>query len=425
MVGSRSDKEGSIKKTGLYYGWIMLAACFVIGITVWGTRFSFGVFFNALQDDFGWTRAMTSGIFSVYMTLCAAVPILNGWLSDKYGPKLVICLAGFFTGLSLFLTSRATVLWQFYLTYSLLLALGTGGVYVVMMSTISRWFTTKRGLVIGIAGAGGGVGTLIMTPVAAQLISSYGWQTSAMIMGITAWVFIISGGLLLRRAPAEVSNETKTLPAKANETAKKVQSSRTHPGTSFRSSIRTSDFWLVWLSWFLYAVCSYLVTTHVVPFGRDSGMSALSAATLLSLVGGISVIGRVMMGRAGDTMGLKRTLLIGAFVQMAAMLLLAYAAAIWMLFLAAVVYGFVRGGVDACLGAFVPERFGLLNIGAIMGGLSIGYDFGATLGPILGGFIFDATNSYKVAFLIAGAASLVMAAAIGLLETRQPKSQRS
>lgn len=422
MVSSRNDKERSLRKTGLYYGWIMLAACFVIGITVWGTRFSFGVFFNALQDDFGWTRAMTSGIFSAYMALCAAVPILYGWLSDKYGPRLVICLAGFFTGLSLVLTSRAEVLWQFYLTYSLLLALGTGGVYVVMMSTISRWFTTKRGLVIGIAGAGGGVGTLIMTPVAAQLISSYGWQTSARIMGIVAWILIISGGLLLKRAPAETGSEPFD---KGGQTKRTIQSTSTKPWVSFRGSIKTLDFWLVWSSWFLYAVCSYLVTTHVVPYGRDSGMSVLSAATLLSLVGGVSVAGRVMMGRAGDTVGLKRTLLIGALIQMVAMLLLAYAAAVWMLFLAAVVYGFVRGGVDACLGAFVPERFGLLHIGAIMGALSIGYDFGATLGPILGGFIFDVTHSYKVAFLIAGAASIVMAASIGLLGIRQSKSKES
>jgi MFS family permease len=409
------------KRRGFNYGWVVLAASFLIGMVVFGTRFSFGVFFKALQDDFGWTRAETSGVFSIYMVLCAGVPVFMGWLSDKYGPRLAICLAGFFTGASLLLTSRADALWQLYLTYSLLLALGTGGVYAIIMSTISRWFTEKRGFYMGIAGAGGGIGTLIMTPVAAQLITTYGWRRSSLIIAIVAWVIVIASGLLMRKQP--VRARAMSLPDMTkNQSINIPPPAVRFPEISLRNVLRTKDFWLMFSTWFLYSLCSYLVTTHIVPHGRDLGLSALTAASLLSILGGVSVVGRVLMGRASDSVGRKWMLVAGAIVQAAALLLLAYATSEWLLFLFAVTYGFVRGGIDVCVGALIAERFGLRRIGLIMGILSMGYDFGAAIGPVLGGFVFDVTSSYQVAFLVGSGLSVIMVVIVACISSTPAQS---
>ena len=250
MVTSRNTEEShspyTERRRGLYYGWIVLAALFLVGTVSFGVRFSFGVFFNAWQDDFGWTRGMTSGIFSIYMLLCAAASILSGWLFDRYGPRIVVPLAGFFTGLCLILTSRADALWQFYLTFSLLLALGTGGVYVVTMSTISKWFVEKRGLVMGIAGAGGGLGMLITAPVAAQLISTYDWRIAFLVIGVAAWIIIIGSGLLVKTQPGEAVAQINGETARTEEMPARVRRASTGPEeVALRGAARAKDFWLL------------------------------------------------------------------------------------------------------------------------------------------------------------------------------------
>ena len=157
-------------KDKLFYGWMVVIASFIISIIVFGIRLSFGVFFKSLASEFGLTRAETSGVYSAYMLLCCVFAIVSGWGADKFSPKILISLMGLFTGLSLILTSQAKSLWQLFVVYSFLLAIGTGGVYVVSMSIIIRWFDKKRGLAIGLTTSGVGLGTVIMAPFATYLI---------------------------------------------------------------------------------------------------------------------------------------------------------------------------------------------------------------------------------------------------------------
>ena len=140
----------------VFYGWIIVATCLVIGTTIYGTRLSFGVFFKSIESEFSLSRAATSGVFSIYMVLCPVFAILAGWASDKYGPRIIILLMGVFTGLSLLLTSQTSSFWHLLITYSMLLSIGTGAVFVVSMSTISRWFDKNRAFALGIVSAGAG-----------------------------------------------------------------------------------------------------------------------------------------------------------------------------------------------------------------------------------------------------------------------------
>ncbi|MFC1968632.1 MFS transporter, partial [Chloroflexota bacterium] len=171
------SSPGAHRKERLLYGWVVIAGCFIILTTAMATRYSFGVFFRALEEDFGLTRAATSGIFSVHMLLCPAVAVLGGWALDRYGPRVVVLITGFLTGLSLLLASQAGNVWHLYISYSLLLALGTGAIFSLLMATASRWFIRKRGMAVGIVGSGAGAAVVVSAPIAAYLISSYGWRT--------------------------------------------------------------------------------------------------------------------------------------------------------------------------------------------------------------------------------------------------------
>ena len=119
-------------KDRLYYGWIVVATCLFVGIISYGIRYSYGVFFKSLEQDFGWSRALTSVVFSGYMLLCCLFAILGGWALDRYGPRIVVGLMGLFVGLSLLLASQASVLWHLFLSYSLLLAAGTGSTFTII-----------------------------------------------------------------------------------------------------------------------------------------------------------------------------------------------------------------------------------------------------------------------------------------------------
>jgi sugar phosphate permease len=154
-------------KDKLFYGWVVVIAFSIIYIVVSGIRFSFGVFFKSLVNEFGLTRAELGYILSTcYLAVCLPLPaaVLINLAEDT------ISLMGLFTGLSLILTSQAQSLWQLFVVYSLLLAMGYGGVFVVCISMIVRWFDKKRGLAIGLTTSGVGLGTVIIAPFAAYLL---------------------------------------------------------------------------------------------------------------------------------------------------------------------------------------------------------------------------------------------------------------
>ena len=186
----------------LFYGWVIIAVCLVINALAFGTRYSFGVFFKSIEGEFNLSRAATSGIFSVYMLLASAFEVLGGWALDKFGPRIVVLLMGLFIGLSLLLTSQTNSPWQLFITYSLLLAIGTGPAYTVSMATTSRWFDKKRGVALGVAGAGIGLGTLVMAPLATYLIANFEWRVAYMVIGLIAGLFIIALSRLLRKVKA-------------------------------------------------------------------------------------------------------------------------------------------------------------------------------------------------------------------------------
>ena len=392
----------------LFYGWVVLTACLIIGTLIFGTRYSFGVFFKSIESEFDLTRAETSGVFSAYMVLCCVFAIIGGWALDRYGPRIVTFLMGLFTGLSLLLTSQTNSIWQLFMTYSLLLAVGTGATYTILMSTTARWFDKKRGLALGIAGSGGGLGTVVMAPFATYLISSFDWRMAYIVIGLIAGLVIISLSRLLKKDPGEIgllpdgvkSDSSEMVVPDKNDDAKPVS-------FSLIQAFRTRSFWFLGIVWLSFSLCLHLVLTHIVPHATDVGISAAEAAVVLGLTGSISIPGRLIMGGVSDRTGRKVSAITCALLQVGAMIWLAWAQDLWMLYLFAVVYGFAYGGFDSPVTALISDTFGPRSLGVIMGMLVVGWGIGAAIGPAVGGLIFDVSKSYFTAFLIGALVMLV------------------
>jgi len=406
-------------KEKLFYGWVVVVAFLVIGTFIFGTRFSFGVFFKSIEGEFDLTRAATSGVLSTYLVLGCAFAILGGWALDRYGPRIIILLMGLFTGFSLLLTSQTNSSWQLLITYSLLLSVGTGAMYVVTVSTVSRWFDEKRGFALGIASSGAGLGQVVMAPFATYLISNFGWRKSYIVMGLIASLIVVPLSRLLKNDPYEIGalpDGAKSNSGEMDEPKPKNKEGSTQPTSlSLLQASRTSNFWLFGFIWVFFGSCLYLVLTHIVPHAIDMDISAMEAAAILSLIGGTSIAGRVLMGRVSDSIGRKTAAIICSLLQVGAMVWLIWSQELWMLYLFAIVYGFAYGGLSPPVTALISDTFGLRSIGVIFGVLEICFGIGAAIGPAMGGLIFDVRNSYSIAFLIGAVAMLIVTLLIALI----------
>ena len=393
-----SDK----KKSQRYHGYGILAACFFIMTLVSGAQASFGVFFKPMIKDFGWTRAATSLPFSLNLILSGLFSIIAGRISDRLGPKSVVTIGGIIMGIGYLLMSRVVNLWELYLSYGVLVALGSSAFYVPLVTMLIRWFPQKRGLMVGIGVSGIGFGIGVVPTIASQLIISIDWRTSLLIVGSTSIILIAALAQLLKAQP------DPELPDKNSE--KEVNLPLNQIGISFGDAIKTRPFWMIFTTWLLYGFFYQVGAVHTVPYATDLGMSALAAASLLTIIGGVGIVGRTSLGFTGDKFNNKNTLAVSYILMSMAFLAIAISPTIGMLYLYAVIYGFFSG-VGILLASINAEYFGLRSLGAITGAIIFANNIGGALGPPLAGYIFDARDSYRLAFILCVAA----AAAAGII----------
>lgn len=420
---STTAKTGREQK--VFYGWVVVVACFAITATLSGVSYCFGVFLKSLEIEFNLSRAVISSIFSTNMVFYGFFAVMGGGLLDRSGPRIVVLLMGLLTGVSLFLTSRTGVAWQLFLTYGVLLAMGTGPGYTVVMGTTSRWFNRKRGLALGIVGSAAGFGTLVGSPVVGFLIQQVGWRTAYIVMGVFTCAVVIPASRLVRKDPAEIGEFPDGSKSDRVEINKKVAGVESIPqidGFSLREASRTGDFWLFGSIWFLASSCYFLALTHIVPHATDMGISALRAAAILSLIGGGNVIGKLVLGRISDTVGRKMTAVLCVLAGAGVMAGLSWSEHLVALYLCGFVWGFSFGGFDTAVVAMVGDIFGLRRIGVIMGTLCIPWGIGAAAGSTLGGLIFDFTHTYFIAFLAGAIAMLALALLIALVAHNESRT---
>jgi len=180
----------------IFYGWRVVAAAFLVLFTAYGAQYSFGVFFAALLDEFGWSRAGLAGVFSLYAAAYSVFAFPAGRLTDRWGPRAVITVGGVFLGVALAAMAGVTRLWQPYVLYGLVAAIGMGTAYVPCSSTVVKWFARRRGLAVGLAGCGLGLLVAAFAPSFAVLVIAL--TTSLLILTLLARALLPS---ILGEAP--------------------------------------------------------------------------------------------------------------------------------------------------------------------------------------------------------------------------------
>jgi len=403
------------KKPKFFYGYIVVAVAFIISAVFSGTLYCFGIFFEPLLSEFGWTRTTISAAVSLYSLLMGSLTIVAGRLTDRFGPKIVVTGSGFFLGSGYLLMSQLSAIWQLYLFYGVLVGIGMSAGAIPALSLVARWFTKRRAMMTGIVMAGGGVGTMITPLLANWLISTYSWRVSFIILGIIASVLIILAAQFLRREPSQMG----LLPYGANE----VEGGNSYSeagGLSLQQAIHTRQFWLVCALSFFYALAQAPIMVHVVIHAIGLGFSASSAAIILSILGAMTVAGKLTWGTLADRIGNNLVLIIGFILISCALFWLIPAKEMWMFYLFAAVFGFAIGCWVAIIG-LIADLFGMSSHGTFLGCASCGSMIGVAVGAPLAGYIFDSTHSYQLAWAACATAGIISVILTFLL--RQTRSQ--
>jgi len=393
-----------------------VAGAFTVLFVAYGAQYSFGVFFAALLEEFKWSRASLAGAFSLYAAAYCMFGFPAGRLTDLWGPRTVIAFGGVFLGSALAGMALVTQLWQPYVLYGLVAALGMGTAYVPCNSTVVKWFVARRGLAVGLASAGGSVGTFVLPPVAQLLVTAVGWRTAYVVFGAGVFLVLNLVARLMHRDPESLGlhpDGASTPPAAVAEA-----DSPWSLGRAFRSS----TFWLLGATFTATWIPVFIPLVHLVPFTRDLGYSPLVAASAVSALGVGAVIGRLVMGGVSDRIGRRPTVGIAMALQAVAFTGFLGAHGLITLFGTAVVFGYSYGAISTLFPAIVGDFFGRGQAGVLVGFLFALAGAMAGWGPVIAGRIYDTTGSYDLTWVLGAALNVV---AIALLSVVRPPRRRA
>jgi len=396
---------------------VVFGAC-LTQFTIVGLLFAIGLFFDVFEKEFGWSRTILSGSTSLAFLSMGVLAYFGGRLSDRYGPTVVLATTGLLYGVGFALISIVGEPWQLVALFGIFLGMGLATHDVVTLSTIARWFGPRRGLMTGVVKVGTAFGQMVLPLLAAVLMAAVGWRYAALALGYAGAALLLIAAFSVSAPPRNRISAQSTARSTARSTAQSAAQSSAQSsepqGPAFAAVRRGRPFWTMCLIQFLFFPSLMTVPLHIAVHGIDLGMTRTAAATLLTLIGGGSVVGRMTVGTFTDRIGGRNAYILSLMLLVAALLLLLTVRTHWALFVVVTVYGFAHGGLFTVVSPTVAEFFGTRAHGAIFGGIVFFGTIGAAVGPVMAGRVFDVTGSYDLAF---GTLAAMSAGALGLALT--------
>ena len=396
------------QKSGkIFHGWwiVFFAA---IGLFMgYGpiVSFTFGVFFKPLSQEFGWSRAQVSLAFSLSLLVMSFLLPVVGRLVDRFGARKVIVPSVLLFGLGLMsFALLSPQLWHLYAIYFALGIVGGGTAPIPYSNVLSHWFDKRRGLALGLAMVGLGLGTFITPALAQRLIEIGGWRWAYVWMGVMVMIVAIPVVVVFLKEKPQMLGLTPD-----GEPAIAIQAAQ-HEGLSSQEARRTGTFWLLVAAFFLMSASVHGCLIHLVPLLTDRGVTPQAAALATSLLGGALLLGRVGAGYLLDHFFASAVALFFFSGAACGFILLWSGATGAFAFIAAFLIGLGMGAEGDIIAYLISRYFGLRAFGEIYGYAFSAFTLGGVIGPLLMGIGFDSTGSYQFMLGVFIFASLLAAA---------------
>jgi MFS family permease len=412
----------------IFYGWVIVAAAFITMAVSVNSRTAFSLLFPSILDEFGGDRGVAAGVFSLGFLISAFISPFVGRLMDLKGPRLVIETGATLLAIGLLLATFSQTWWQLYLTLGVMV--GAGGNFLgygTHSQFIPNWFVRRRGLAIGIAFSGVGVGSILLFPWLQTVIADNGWRAACWSLAIMVIFVLIPVNLLLRRRPEDIGLRpdgdsaagTRAAGARANNI---VDPAWTAITWTLARALRTTRFWWIALGYFCALYVWYGVQVHQTKYLTEIGVSQMEAAWALGLVSLLGVPGQIIFGHVSDRIGREWVWTFGCagfVICYVALIALQAGPAPWLLYTMVFAQGFLGYSFTSVLGPNVAEIFEGPHFGTIFGTVMLAAISGGAAGPWVTGLLHDLTGNYNAAFWLALALCFVSAGSIWLAGPRK------
>lgn len=408
----------------IFYGWFVLAAgcsvtALVGGINVYGIS----LFLVPLTTEFGWTRSAISGAISLARLEGGLLGPIEGLLVDRLGPRRIMLVGLPMMGVGFILLGQLSAaadltgldsLAIFYIVYIVFISMGGAlGTFTPATTAVANWFLRRRSFALGILSSGLGVGAGIGSPLLGQAIQNLGWREAAMLAGAIVFVVGMPAALVMRHRPEQYGYLPDGDAAPVSQALSRGHGQGERDGGpaeenfTVREALATRAFWILTFSFTLRIMVSGAVALHLAPLLQDMGMTTAEAAGVLSALAIISILGRFGIGWLGDLVDKRLIYLIGLGTMTLGLLALAFAEELWQVALFVALYAPSYGGLASLMFAIRGEYFGRRAFATIGGAMGPVTTVGTITGPLLAGYAFDTTGSYRLAMLAFAASTVV------------------
>ncbi len=395
----------------IFHGWWIVAAG--VGLQVLAGALlmqSYGAYFVLLGDEFGWSKVMLAGAFSMSRIEAGILGPLQGWLIDRFGPRSVMRVGLAIFGVGFMLFSQIDSLLGFYATFFLLAVGSNLGGFVSVTVALVHWFSRHRAKAVSISQSGFAIGGLAV-PIVIAALSTYGWRLTAFASGVLVLVVGLPLAELGRHRPQQYGETVDGVPAGAGASSTIARSVSADGSEDFtaRQAMRTRAFWLISLGHSAALLVVSAVMVHAVPHLHEGlGYSLTTAGSVVALMTAMQLFGQLSGGWLGDRFD-KRVIVVACMLAHGiGLLLLAYASSLAMVIGFALLHGWAWGTRGPLMVAIRADYFGASSFGTIMGFSSLIVMLGMTAGPLVAGYVADRTGSYT-----AGLAGLAIAVLLG------------
>jgi len=393
LSGGRQGETGSAR-------WTVVGVSTAVNALAWGARSTFALFYVAMLEEFAWGRGPTALGYSLSWLGFVVFAPVAGWLSDRWGTRTVVTGGGLILGGALALTGQVTTLTQYYLCFGVLGAAGIAGMLIPSTTIVTRWFVRSRGTAMGVLSTGP-ASAVAFYPLNAWLIATLGWRMALVAFGSIVAAATVSLTLLYREPPID-----EVLPAGGADTTPSRGPRVTREGWTLRRALRSVRLWAAFAMTALGVIGFQIMATHQVAHAVDRGFPQPVVVWLFTFGAGCMMAGNLLGGWLSDRVGRGRVFVLGTVVAILGIgcLALMRGPQDLVLLLLYAVSGFGFGMRIAQLSTIPADVFSGPHLGAILGVVQAGGGLGGAIGPFLGGWLFDVTGSYRLAFMAAGVA---------------------